>query len=133
MEDLTDQPFSWDKRVAQCPAARERVPHHAHEWYENDVPGRARCSGVSGATEAGPARELPGSATAHTPASHYGHAMNTYAAWYVKHIDPDAMFSRKYRFARAMVDQALALGWIPSEAPFRFADCTCDKPGEWKP
>lgn len=66
------------------------------------------------------------SALGHSPASHYGAAQNAYAAWYTEHVDPTALFSQRYRFARAMVDQALALGWIPSEAPLPFADCTCN-------
>lgn len=32
-------------RVSGCPAENEEVPHRAHGWWENDVPGRAQCPG----------------------------------------------------------------------------------------
>lgn len=64
-------------------------------------------------------------ANGHTPASHYGRALNAYADWYVRNIQPGALFSRRYRFAYAMVNQALALGWIPAEEPLPLAGCNC--------
>lgn len=63
--------------------------------------------------------------TIHTPASHYPIALNTYAAWYVDNIDSRAPLSRKYRFAHAMVGEALRLGWIPSEVYQWLHGCGC--------
>lgn len=61
----------------------------------------------------------------HTRASHYGKALNAYAAWYRANIRSDALFSVRYGFAYEMVNTALDLGWIPNETPLPLRDCTC--------